>query len=308
MRKDPSGMNPTPLEVDVLCVGHACWDLTLMVDHHPRPDEKCRADELVCCGGGPAANAAVAVARLGGTSALIGYLGYDLYGEQHLRELAGEGVRTELLVRGPHPTPLSCILSKPDGQRTVVNYKASTPPLDPSQVSFSRCRPKVILFDGHEPLLSAPLVELAKQWNCATVLDAGSVHPGSLELAPIVDHLVASEKFSRDFTGMDDPREALRVLSKVCSTVVITRGEHGLLWNRGLDEGHVPAFRITAKDTTGAGDTFHGSYALCIAREMAFLPLLRYASGAAALCCTRAAARPGIPTHSQVAELLGKPS
>lgn len=299
-------MNSVPVEVDVLCVGHACWDITLMVDHHPKADEKCRADDLVNCGGGPAANAAVAVARLGGTSALVGYLGRDAYGEQHWQELIKEGVRTDFLVSGEHPTALSVILVKPDGERTVVNYKASTPPLDSTQVDFSSCRSRVILFDGHEPLLSAPMLRWAKKWNCATVLDAGSVHPGTLELAPQVDHLVASEKFSRDFTGKERPERALLALSEISPTVVITLGKDGLLWKRGQDQGALPAFPVKATDTTGAGDVFHGAYALCIARGMEFFSTLEYASAAAALSCTQAAARPGIPTHSLVTELLKK--
>ena len=88
------------LNVDVLCVGHASYDLVFSVAHHPSADEKIVADGLLSCGGGPAANAAVCVARLGFTSAFAGYLGRDLYGDNHFQELNDEGVNTQLIIRG----------------------------------------------------------------------------------------------------------------------------------------------------------------------------------------------------------------
>ncbi len=294
----------TGKSVDVLCVGHAAYDLTFMVDHHPGADEKCFASGFSSGGGGPASNAAVTVARLGGSSAFAGYLGNDLEGCRHLDELKSEGVYTGLVVRGPHPTPLSVILVKDDGTRTVINYKGHTPFLEPDQVDFSPCRPKAVLFDGHEPLLSSGLAREAHSRRIPTVLDAGSVHRGTKELAPMIDYLVASARFARDFAGTADMQRALAILSETAPCVVITLGENGLLWKRKEQSGKLPAFPVEARDTTGAGDVFHGAFALGVARSMEFTSLLRYASAAAAVSCTRIGARKGIPTTEDVRRLL----
>ncbi|MDQ7011771.1 MAG: carbohydrate kinase family protein, partial [Mariprofundaceae bacterium] len=164
--------------VDVLCVGHAACDITMAVSRHVGADEKMQADAMQLAGGGPAANAAVTVVRLGGSSAFCGYLGRDVFGDAHMAEFEAEGVDTHFIVRGPHPTPVSAILAKPDGTRAVVNYKGDTPWLEPKAVDPPKVRPKAILLDGHEPLLSAPLVEWARAEDIPTVLDAGSVHRG----------------------------------------------------------------------------------------------------------------------------------
>ncbi|MCA9977209.1 MAG: carbohydrate kinase family protein, partial [Anaerolineales bacterium] len=153
----------TPFTVDVLCVGQAPYDLSFTVPHHPAPDEKTVADAFVACGGGPAANAAVQVARLGGRSALAAYLGLDGYGEQHRQELELAGVNTQLVVRGADPTTLSVVLVKPDGQRALVNYRGATRPLPAASIDFARCQARVILFDGLEPEISPPLAEQARQ-------------------------------------------------------------------------------------------------------------------------------------------------
>jgi len=295
---------PPCFATDVLCVGHASFDLTMTVERHPEPDEKCSATGLVKGGGGPAANAAVAVARLGGRSAFAGYLGEDPYGAEHLSELRHEGVRTDLVVRGKFPTPLSVILVKPAGDRTVVNSRIGTPYLALEQVDFSRCSPQVILFDGHEPVISGPLAEVARRRGIITVLDAGSVPQGPLALLPAIDYLVASERFARDFTGEDDLEKAFNALKRQAPSVVVTLGERGLKGRNGSSEGRLPAFPIEAVDTTGAGDTFHGAFALELARGAGFVSALGFASAAAALASRSLGARPGIPTRRAVQEFL----
>lgn len=300
-------MPPQPrFAVDVLCVGLASFDLTMTVSQHPGPDEKCSATGLVKCGGGPAANAAVAVARLGGKSAFAGYLGEDLYGREHLGELQREGVHTDLVVQGKHPTPLSLILVKPGGHRTVVNWSSGTPFLTFDQVDFARCVPRVILFDGHEPSISLPLAKSARERGIITVLDAGSVRRGTLELLPLVDHLVASERFARDFSREDDLEKAFSTLQKKAPSVVVTLGERGLRGRSCGSDYRLPAFPVGAVDTTGAGDTFHGAFALKLAQGISFASNLIFASAAAALACKSLGARPGIPARQEVERFLSQ--
>jgi sulfofructose kinase len=285
--------------VDVLCIGHAAYDLTFTVPHHPGTDEKLFADGLISCGGGPAANAAVQVAKLDLTSAFAGYLGNDLYGEQHYQELINYGVNVDLVVRGDSPTPLSVVLVKPDGKRALINYKGETKALPANTIDFADINAKVILFDGHEPYLSVPFAKHAKAQGIPTVLDAGSVHEGTLALMALVDHLVCSEKFALQLHG--DVETAINQLSEVAPTVVITVGEKGLLWSRREDSGALPAFTVNAVDTTGAGDAFHGAYAAALALGLQWDELLRYASAVGALCCTKAGARLGL-AGSEVCE------
>lgn len=217
-----------PIEVDVLCVGHASYDLVCSVPHHPGEDEKMVADSFISCGGGPAANAAVMVARLGLKSEFVGYLGNDFYGEIHKQELMDNEVVVNKIVRGSSPTPLSMVLVKPDGKRALINYKGETKPLPDGAVDFSAINAKVILFDGHEPHISIPLAKEAKAKDIPTVLDAGSVHEGTLALMTIADHLVCSEKFAKQLHG--DEETALSRLAAISPNVVITLGERGLIW------------------------------------------------------------------------------
>jgi len=292
------------INVDVLCVGHASYDLIFSVSRQPDADEKTVADSLLSCGGGPAANAAVCVTKLGLTSAFAGYLGRDLYGDQHLQEFDACGVNTQLVIRGDSPTPLSAILVKPDGKRCLINYKGDTQALSADALNLTEIPAKVVLFDGHEPLISLPLAEKARQSNIPTVLDAGSVHEGTLALMNRVDYLVCSEKFAHQYAG--DERSALSRLAVLAPVVVITLGERGLIWQRGNQQGALPAYPLTALDTTGAGDAFHGAFCAALAAGMEWQSLLRYASAAGALCCLQMGARLGLPGLEDHARLFNQ--
>ena len=288
-------MPKNPLAVDVLCVGHASYDLVYSVPHHPTADEKMVADDFIHCGGGPAANAAVMVANLGLKAAFAGYLGNDLYGDMHCQEMVDNAVAIDKVVRGLSPTPVSMVLVKPDGKRALINYKGETKPLLEYAIDFADIKPKAILFDGHEPAISKALVLWAKVTGVPTVLDAGSVHEGTLALMGQVDYLVCSEKFALQLAG--DEGSALQQMQGLSPNVVITLGERGLIWQQGEQRGALPAYSVDVVDTTGAGDAFHGAFAAAVALGMHWQDILRYASAAGALCCTKVGARFGLPSR-----------
>ncbi|KPJ97943.1 MAG: carbohydrate kinase [Desulfobacterales bacterium SG8_35] len=290
--------------VDVLCVGAGTYDLVYSVDRHPQPDEKIRATSFIGCGGGPAANGAITVARLGLQAAFVGYLGKDIFGKAHIEELQEAGVETALVTRGEHSSALSVVMVKPDGSRALVNYRKPESLLAAGSVDFSRVETRVILFDGHEPHISPALARSAREMGAITVLDAGSIHSGTEALAGLVDYLVCSERFGLDFTGESGEERALARLGSYAPNVIITLGERGLVWKNARGSGRLEAFKVRAVDTTGAGDVFHGALAACLAQKKEWLASLSYASAAGALCCTKIGARLGIPTKVEVEDFL----
>ena len=287
--------------LDVLCVGHASYDLIFAVAEHPAADAKIVAQAFSAAGGGPAANAAVQISQLGFRAGFAGYLSHDLYGEQHLQELLHAGVNTDLVVRGQAPTPLSSILVKPDGQRALINYKGDTQALVAANIDPSKANARVMLFDGHEPHISLALSAYAAAHKIPRVLDAGSLHTGTATLLDKVEFLVCSEKFALQIAS--DVHDALQQLASKAPAVVITLGEHGLIWQRGAEQGQFAAYPIHAIDTTGAGDAFHGAFAAALSAQFAWEDLLHYASAAGALCCTRMGARPGLANREEVLQL-----
>ena len=176
--------------------------------------------------------------------------------------------------------------------------------------SGSSCRPpRVLLFDGHE--LQASLEAMERFPDAKTLLDAGSLRPGTRELASRVDYLVCSERFACQMSGLpnlDSPANQAKAVAALYACnghpVVITQGERGML--RGTDQ-HVerwPAFEVETVDTTAAGDVFHGAFAYGVVTGLSDDATLRLAAAAAALSATARGGRTSIPSLPQVQEML----
>ncbi|MBF0287391.1 MAG: carbohydrate kinase [SAR324 cluster bacterium] len=293
-------------EIEILCHGATAYDITMSVKHHPAADIKEFALDKVECGGGPAANAAVTIARMGHKTALSGYLGNDLYGQLNLEELAKDHVNTDLIQRGDASTPLSVVMAKPNGERSLVNYPSQSPFMTRLSPQYKSCSPQVILLDGHETNTAFKLLEFAKKQNITTVLDAGSYSAGKKALASEVDHLVVTERFAHEYTSQKKTEAALETLFEISNSVVITVGKEGLLWKNKNNSGKMPAFSVQSIDTTGAGDAFHGAFCVGLIRGYDWETILRYASAVAALTCTKHGGRLGIPREHEVQNFLKK--
>jgi sulfofructose kinase len=252
------------------------------------------------CGGGSASNAAVAIARLDGQVAFAGYLGRDAFGDAHLMELLEAGVQTAGVDRGDAATPVAAVTIKPDGDRSIIDYRASSALAPKDTISLSAQPARVLLVDGHQPRLSIKLVEEARRLGIPSVLDAGFVHDGTMELYNKVDYLIPSQKFARQFSGEDDPRKALASFDGVAPFIAGTWGTDGVYWQDDEGQHHMPAFDIEAIDTTGAGDAFHGAFALGLAHAMELRTNLRRACATAALACLKVGARSALPERARV--------
>jgi sulfofructose kinase len=113
-----------------------------------------------------------------------------------------------------------------------------------------------------------------------------------------VDYAVCSEKFALQLAG--NVEEALKQISDMTPTVVITLGEKGLIWKQGNKQGKLSALTINAIDTTGAGDAFHGAFAYGVAVNMDWDELLKFSSIAGTLCCQKMGARLGLANLSEM--------
>ena len=295
----------------VLCVGHASYDISTFVADYPAEDSKCEVDTLLEAGGGPVANAACLLARWGVHTALAALVGDDSYGQRIAGELRQVGVDTSLLeLRPGHLTPVSLIVvNRRNGSRTIINRKASRQSLAIAPDRLARLRPAVLHFDGQE--LEASLAALAALPQSRTVLDAGSLRPGTEALAAKVEFLVSSERFARQATGMADlaSAEALRqcvaeLRRRYGNVVVVTLGPRGLAADDGGGFFTMDAFPSRTVDTTGAGDIFHGAFIYGLVCGMAFRETLRLSSMAASLSVAREGGRLSTPTFAEVTEAL----
>jgi sulfofructose kinase len=298
--------------MDVLCIGHAAWDISLFLNGFPTENSKWEIHAMIECGGGPAANASYLLSQWGASAGLAAMLGADAYADRIGAELAAAGTDISWIERDPTAvTPVSAILvNQLNGSRTIVNRKAAgARPLKLRGGLVENGSPRVLLFDGHE--LDASLEAMQRFPDATTILDAGSLRDGTRELARRVDFLVSSERFACQMSGLADlestenQQQAISALFRWNGKpVIVTRGEQGML--RGDDDGieRFPAFAVQAIDTTAAGDIFHGAFAYGVLTGLPIEGTLRLAAAAAAISVTRRGGRTSIPTLGEVQEKL----
>lgn len=297
--------------IDVLCVGHAVYDISLMLDGYPEENTKVKIDTSLEAGGGPASNAAYLLSKWGVCCAFAGLVGDDLYGNLVAEEFKAVSTDISLLeMRSNHPTPVSFILvNRSNGSRTIITRKDPDAVLKLNIEALRKMNPRVLLFDGHELEASLKAMEVFPQ--AITILDAGSLREGTKVLSEKVDYLVSSERFALSFTKLPDISSEInykkcidKLLDWNGKQVVVTLGERGLIYGSDGRVCHLPAYPAGTVDTTAAGDAFHGAFAYGVLKGLPLLEILKLSSMTAALSVAILGGRQSLPALENVLEAL----
>lgn len=297
----------------VICVGHAAFDSVFRIDAFPSRPTKVRACRHDYTVGGMAANAACAIAALGGRATFWGPVGDDEVGARILEELARAGVATErgLQVPGVRSSH-SAIIVESSGERLIVSAQGDALQSPRSLVDSLPLDADAVMVDVRWPDGAQSVAARARAAGIPVVLDGEMGNIALLRaMVPLADHVIFSEPGWAEWLGhpgeaADAERELQRLVAAGAALAAVTLGERGLLYaTRGSDGvRHLPAFAVAAVETLGAGDAFHGAYALAIAEGARIEDALRFASATAALRCSRPGGRVALPTRAEVASLL----
>lgn len=293
--------------VRILCVGITVLDRIWYLTDLPKEGGKFVANDYKEVGGGPAATAAVAAAKLGATVDFIGRVGDDDTGKRLLAELESLGVNTRYtrVYKGARSSQ-SAVLVDASGERIIANYPSPDLPADASwlaEIDFSQW--DAVLADVRWHNGAKLAFTLARQQGIPAVLD-GDVTPQDIaELVALSDHAAFSAPGLTRLTGTEDIHLSLKNAQTLTNgRVYVTQGSQGCYWLENQQLQHQPGFSVDVVDTTGAGDVFHGALALAIAQNNATAEAVRFASAVAALKCTRPGGRAGIPDCDQTRSFL----
>jgi sulfofructose kinase len=301
--------NPVTEDVQVIGLGQACVDYLGSLGVYPQEDGKVELIDLHAQCGGPASTALVTLSRLGIKTTFLGSISDDVRGIEIVRGLREENVDSTFLKITPGYTSQFAFIAitKGSGNRTIFWHKGSVPHLRAADVDLSTFPgAKILHMDGLMIEAAQEAARQARKRGLRVVLDGGTMREGSLELASLVDVLIASERFADPLVGEGTPPEKiLRALGQLGpQEVIITRGSKGSMGLSGDEVIAQEAFKVDAKDTTGAGDVYHGAYIYGLLKGWKMRECMRFASATAALKCTEIGARRGIPRLAEVERFL----
>lgn len=287
----------------ISCVGLACLDYLFKVPTLPSGGGKSFAENYKAAPGGPAAAAGIAVAALGHRATFIGRLGDDQAGQDVVRYLADRNVDTSRIRLIEHQTSqVSSVIIDQTGERQIINYSSSTLDADPSWIPEEVITSSdFVLTDVRWPEGAEHALKLARQYDIPSLLDADIAPVDISRLVDLATYTVFSERGLATVSGIQDIAEALEYIDRTTATwPAVTSGEQGSFWLENGQLRNCPAEKIDAVDTCGAGDVFHGAFAVAMTEKMDIDDAMRFAGTTAALKCLSFGGSLGAPERSEV--------
>ena len=270
---------PSQSRAHVLCVGMGFLDTRLCVDRFPPIQRRENAYKRYDALGGPATVGAVAVTRLGGSASFWGRRGNDPAGDRIASLLEAHGVDTAGYRVFPGTSPTCEVFIRPDGERFLFPYLGDGLPAEADWIPDEAIdHADAVLIDGRWAEGGLRVAARAVQRGIPVVHDFDQNRPEVWEIARNSTHAIADEDLATAHGGVDALLEKIEVHGVWGA---VTLGERGVAYRGGL----IPSFPVSVLDSTGAGDVFHGAFALAIAQGRPEADAMRFGCAAGALHC-----------------------
>jgi sulfofructose kinase len=302
---------PTGKPFDAVGFGLNAVDHLIVVPEYPAFDTKMRLLEHKQSAGGQTASAMVALQRLGLTTAYAGRFGSDQEGRFGLQTLKDDGVNVDYaeVVEGASNQIAFITIDARNGERTIVwdrdarlAYRPDEAPTEFGSIG------RVLHLDAHDPPACLRLAQAARAAGTIVSADIDNVYEGLPDLLPFIDIMIGSKEFPQRVTGIGDRRDAIVELKMRygCAITGMTLGTAGAIVYCDSQFIESPGFEAPGgcKDTTGAGDAFHGGFLFGLLRGDDVETSLRFGNAVAAMKCSALGARTALPTYAQLQKFL----
>jgi ribokinase len=294
----------------ILVIGSINMDLVVRSPHLPLPGETVLGSGFGTFPGGKGANQAVAAARCGAPTTMIGRVGTDAFGDAMLATLSADQIDVQGIRRDPDaPTGVALITVDDWAENSIVVASGANMRLSPEDVEAQEA-----LFKSAALLvmqLEIPLtvvrrsIQMAKRHGVQVILNPAPAALLDAEILAGVDYLIPNEGELMQVTGETVVDTAVvKAQALGVKTLVVTLGKRGVLLVDSTGQTQVPAYPVNAVDTTAAGDAFVGAFAVALAEGKLAPQAANWACAAAAISVTRVGAQPSLPTRAEVEQFL----
>ena len=298
----------------VLVLGSVNMDI-VTISRFPKPGETITSDGFFTAPGGKGANQAVAAARLGANTRMIGRVGGDIFGADLLDSLSSNGVDVSHVLRDDeHSSGLAIINVDPTGQNWIIIVPGANGANGQREIeAVEGCLEgaSALLLQFEIPMdVSLEAARRAKAQGVRVVLDPAPARPIPTEFYEYVDYLTPNETEAAAIVGFhvtdatSAERAAQELLTRGVGCAVIKMGAQGALYATKDTSEFLPAFHVEAVDTVAAGDAFNAALAVALSDGKALRDAVRWAMAAGAIAVTRPGAQQAMPIRQEVDEFL----
>lgn len=299
----------------IVVIGSSNVDLIMKMDHLPEKGETVTNGVFMQVYGGKGANQAVAAARSGGKIAFVSCVGEDAYTPQMVQNYKNDGIVTRFVfAENGVASGCALILIGQTGENMIAvapgaNYKLTPAKIDQAMPVIDEAAMIVMQYEIAEETIKY-VIDIADRkgipvmWNCAPA------RAFDVSYIPKISILVLNEVEAGFLAGMQVENEAdaevaaQKLVNNGVEKVIITLGSKGAFVMTKTEKVSVPAFKVEAVDTTAAGDTFCGAFAVALVEGKPLKESLEFASAAAAISVTRMGAQPSAPYRAEIDEFI----
>lgn len=305
------------MRADIIVVGSINIDMVFCGERLPVPGETVTGAMLSLHPGGKGANQAVAAARMGAGTAMLGCVGADDHGRQMVSALTQAGVDCTRVDAASHPTGCAGIFVDSKGDNCICVANGANDLVTPELVAEAKTiisQAKVLLVQLEIPLAAAvTALEIAASAGVTTILDPAPAMELSPDILSLVDFITPNSREASMLTGIDvhcwqtAAAAAQELHQRGVDNVLVTMGKHGAYFHSATGQVRIAAPQVEVVDSTAAGDAFNGALAAALSQGVAPDIAADWAAAAGAMAASVAGAQPSLPSWEMVAQVVPKP-
>ena len=289
----------------IVVVGSCNIDITVECDRWAKPGETIFGNRLTVNPGGKGANQAVAAARLGAEVKMVGCIGDDVYGQLVLKALKENNVDSTYVKVLPGENSGTAHITVAENDNSIIVIKAANDLVSPALIdeAWDTIKEADIVLLQHEipAATNAYVIEKCFEAGVPVMLNPAPVAPVPPELLEKVTYLTPNEHEAAILFAGQGKAD---ILGRNQGKVIMTLGSKGVAYAEKGQVYNVPGFKVKPVDTTGAGDTFNGAFAVARANGKNMYDSISFANAAAALSVQKLGAQGGMPYLNEVEEML----
>ncbi len=289
----------------IVVIGSASIDLTVISDKRPQAGETVIGQNLVLSPGGKGANQAVAAARLGAEVAFVGAVGKDSYGSQIIDNLKHNHVNTQYLQQLENITSGTAHIILAEGDNSIVvvpaaNMQLTTAMID-AALDIIRSADLIMVQQEIPIVVIEHVSKICHDLDIKLLLNPAPIREIPASVIAAASYITPNE---HEAAALFPSLSLEAALAENPHKLIVTQGKDGALYHDGKQQILIAGFKVSAVDTTGAGDTFNAAFAVAIAEGKSFAASITFANAAAALSVQKLGAQGGMPHREEVERVL----
>lgn len=281
----------------IMVIGSISTDFVVLTDRRPQVGETVTGNDFQTTFGGKGANQAVASARLGGDVSMVGTVGTDVFGSQLIQNLADNGIVTDNVERVTEKPSGSAHITIADGDNSIVyipgaNNEMTVARIEQLKETLLTAAIVIVQNELPQPVIDE-IITFCFENGIKTIYNPAPARVVATEILEKATYFTPNES---EFHQLFPDLTITEGLEKYPNQLILTMGSKGVYFNDGEKEVQIPSYKVVPVDTTGAGDTFNGAFAVALSKGMRVQSSIQFGNLAASLSIQKMGAQGGMPT------------